>query len=70
MRALLLRHKEQLRVGQSHHLWPTQGWALPYALLTLEELPLGTSGRQPPQRSSTPTPISAVPGGAEDLVRD
>jgi hypothetical protein len=55
-RALLLRHEEQLRVGWPHHPWLTQGWALPRALLMLEELPLGTSGRQPPQRSSTPTP--------------
>jgi hypothetical protein len=56
MDALLLRHKEQLRAGRPHHLWPMQGWALSHALLTLEELPLGTSGRQPPQRSLTPTP--------------
>jgi hypothetical protein len=56
MHALLLRRGEQLRAGRPHHSWPTQGWALPRALLTLEELPLGTSGRQPPQRSSTPTP--------------
>jgi hypothetical protein len=55
MRALLLRHGEQLRAGQPHHPCLTQGWALPHALLMLEELPLGTSGRQPPQRSSTPT---------------
>jgi hypothetical protein len=56
MRALLLRHEEQLRAGRPHHPWPTQGLALPCALLTLEELPLGMSGRQPPQRSSTLTP--------------
>jgi hypothetical protein len=48
MRALLLHHEEQLRAGRPHHPWPTQGWALPCALLTLEELLLGTSGRQLP----------------------
>jgi hypothetical protein len=37
MRALLLCHGELLRAGWPHHPWLTQGWALPRALLTLEE---------------------------------
>jgi hypothetical protein len=60
MRALLLRHGEQ-RAGRPHHPWPMQGWALPRALPMLEELPLGIIDADP---------ISAVPSGAEDLVRD
>jgi hypothetical protein len=56
MRALLLHHREQLRAGQPHHLWLSQGWTLPRALRTLEELPLGTSRRRSPRRLLTSPP--------------
>jgi hypothetical protein len=61
--ALLLRHGGgQLRGGRPHHSWLTQRWTLPRALLTLEELPLGTSGRRPPRRllMSTPSALCLV----------
>jgi hypothetical protein len=55
-RALLLRHGEQLTAGRPHHPLPTQGWTFPRALLMLEKLPLGTSGRRPPRRLLTSAP--------------
>jgi hypothetical protein len=70
MRALLLRHREQLSAGRPQHPWPTQGCALPHALWMLEELPLRTSGATASPTIIDADPISVVPGGAEDLVRD
>jgi hypothetical protein len=55
-RALLLRRGGRLRAGRLRRLWRARGWRLPHALLMLEVLPLGTSGRRPPQQSLTPTP--------------
>jgi hypothetical protein len=55
---LPLHHGEQLRVGRLHRSWPTQGWRLPHVLLMLAaQLLLGTSGRRPPQRLLTSTPL-------------
>jgi hypothetical protein len=70
IRALLLRRGEHLRAGQPHHPWPMQGWALPPRAADAG----GASARDVGAMAS-PTiidadPISAVPGRAEDLVRD
>jgi hypothetical protein len=69
-RALILHHREQLRAGRPHHPWLSQGWTHPYALRMLEELLLGCVGVTVSPAVIDIDPISVVPGGTDDQVRD
>jgi hypothetical protein len=69
-RALQLRREGRLRLGRLRHLWRPRGWRLPRALLIAGGASAGDVGVTTSPPIIDADPISAVPGGAEDLVRD